>query len=83
MVDCTCAKGAPPDLEIAVNLAVRQYVVGASDTVSGWKISECPLVGSWIRPYSVIGILRLLGLILIPFVVASVAGILKYVGRRD
>ena len=81
--EADCGKIRLPDLEVAASLAVRQYVVGSNEAVSGWTISQCPLIGSWVRPYSIIGILRLLGLVLIPFVIASFAGILKYVGHRD
>jgi hypothetical protein len=80
---CDFSQSSRPDLEIAMNLAARQYAVGGSDAVSGWSISDCALLGSWLRPYSVIGLLRLVALILIPFVVASFAGVLKYVGKRD
>lgn len=81
--DCVSAKGGLPDFEVAVNLAVSQYVPWASETVSGWRISECPLLGSLVRPYSVVWILRLAGLVLIPFVVTSLGGILRYIGPRN
>jgi hypothetical protein len=76
-------RATSPDLEIAINLAARQYAVAGDAAISGWAVSDCPLLGFWLRPYSVIGILRLIALILIPFVVASLAGVLKYVGKQD
>jgi hypothetical protein len=72
-----------PNIEVAANLALKQYSVDPGGSVAGWSISECPLWGAWVRPPTILSILRLLGVLLIPFVATSFFGVLKYVGSRE
>jgi uncharacterized protein YjbI with pentapeptide repeats len=72
-----------PDIETAVSLAVRQFTGTGNDDVNGWRISFCPLFNGWLYPYSIVLALRGIALIIIPFTVATVTGLLKYIGHRE
>jgi hypothetical protein len=77
-----CGTTVHPDLEVAANLTIRIFSSLDDASVGGWHVSDCNLIDSWLHPYSIVALLRLVGILIIPFTVASVTGLIKYLGRQ-
>jgi hypothetical protein len=77
-----CSPRQYVDVVTAIGLGVSTVLPVSTGDVNGWKPSSCQ-VDVFGRPFIFAYLFKLLGLIVIPFLIATVTGIARYVGKRE
>ena len=67
----------------ALGLGLASLSSVGAKVVDGWTISDCPIGPLRVKPFTVVGLGQILGLTLIPFLVAQLTSLLRYSNRRS